>query len=80
MFIINSCVDKCCDTNCCNNYIEEYFKSNHFVIDHMFNDNDKVLINQVMSNACVQIQNTIIRLLNLISVYLILITVTNKMI
>jgi len=42
MFIINSCVDKCCDTNCCNNYIEEYFKSNHFVIDHMFNDNDKV--------------------------------------
>jgi len=43
----------------------------------MFNiTKDKVSFNQVMSNACVQIQNTIIKLLNLISVYLILITVT----
>ena len=77
IILIFSCVDKCCETNCCNNYIKEYFKSNQFVMDHMFNITiDKVSSNEVMSNSCVQVQNTIFMLFNLISVYLILITVT----
>ena len=46
-------------------------------MDHMFNITiDKVSSNEVMSNSCEQVQNTIFMLFNLISVYLILITVT----
>ena len=35
LFNLNSCVDKCCETNCCNDFIDNYFKSYQFLLDHM---------------------------------------------
>ncbi len=29
------CVDTCCEINCCDDYIKDYYKSNQFIMDHL---------------------------------------------
>jgi hypothetical protein len=29
------CVDTCCQTNCCDDYVKNYYKSNQFIMDHL---------------------------------------------
>ena len=41
-----SCVDTCCESNCCEAHVQLYYKSNQFIIDHM-NISNKQLTNKV---------------------------------